>query len=256
MAYAILGGLIAKGEQATQFRAIDPSEDAAVKMANLGVACTAAWPSDFKPQAVVLAVKPQQMQAVLQSHARRLAGTLLISIAAGVGVEQIRNWSGQIESRVVRCMPNTPALVGQGMSGLYFTNNCTADDKSFAKRIFQSCGQVIEVQNESDINAITAISGSGPGYVFYLMEGLAKAAVQLGFDQEQAAQLVKQTFLGAATLANQSQDTFAILREKVTSKGGTTFAGLEELRLAAVDEALIKAAQAACARAEELQKGG
>jgi pyrroline-5-carboxylate reductase len=112
---------------------------------------------------------------------------------------------------------------------------------------------VLEVNSEEEINAVTAISGSGPGYVFFLMEALAKAAQNLGFNEAQANLLVNQTFLGAATLAKQSDDSFATLREKVTSKGGTTFAGLEQLRTLGVSEAIQSAAKAACDRAIELQ---
>ncbi|HEX4879154.1 MAG TPA: pyrroline-5-carboxylate reductase [Limnobacter sp.] len=256
MAYAILGGLIAKGAAPSQFRAVDPSEHAAQNMAELGIACTPQWPEAFQAEVVVLAVKPQQMEAVLRSHAAHLGQALLVSIAAGVGVEQVRTWSGQPQARVVRCMPNTPALVGQGMAGLYFTANCAAEDQAFARQVFESCGEVIQVNREEDINAVTAISGSGPGYVFFLMESLAAAARQLGFAPEQANLLVQQTFLGAATLAKQSSDSFATLREKVTSKGGTTQAGLEQLHASGVHTAIEQAARAACARAEELQRGG
>ncbi|HEX4842940.1 MAG TPA: pyrroline-5-carboxylate reductase [Limnobacter sp.] len=256
MAYAILGGLIAKGASPSGFRAIDPSEQATQKMRELGIACTPQWPSAFQADVVVLAVKPQQMQTVLQANAAHLGKALLVSIAAGVGVEQLRLWSGQSNARVVRCMPNTPALVGQGMAGLYFTQNCSAEDQTLARQVFESCGEVIQVKREEDINAITAISGSGPGYVFFLMESLAQAACGLGFSPEQANLLVQQTFLGAATLAKQSSDSFATLREKVTSKGGTTFAGLEQLRAMGVHTAIEQAARAACERAEELQRGG
>ncbi|HEX4916780.1 MAG TPA: pyrroline-5-carboxylate reductase [Limnobacter sp.] len=256
MAYAILGGLIGKGAAPSSFHTIDPSEHAAQKMSELGIACTPQWPDAFQADVVVLAVKPQQMEAVLQANAAHLGKALLVSIAAGVSVEQIRAWSMQSNARVVRCMPNTPALVGEGMAGLYFTQNCDAEDQSFARQVFESCGEVIHVNREEDINAVTAISGSGPGYVFFLMESLAQAACELGFSPEQANLLVQQTFLGAATLAKQSNDSFATLREKVTSKGGTTHAGLEQLRALGVHTAIEQAARAACARAEELQRGG
>lgn len=256
MAFAILGGLLKTGAAPDSFHIIDPSHDAAEKMASLGLQCSAQWPNELTPDQVVLAVKPQAMQTVLEQHAHRLGNVLLISIAAGIGIEQLRSWSKQTNARVVRCMPNTPALVGQGISGLYFTNNCTESDRASANAIFRSCGEVVVVNKEADINAITAISGSGPGYVFFMMEALAQAAVELGFTQEQASLLVSQTFLGSATLAIESTDSFSTLREKVTSKGGTTFAGLEQLRALGVNGAIVAAAKAACDRAVELQSGG
>lgn len=254
MAFAIIGGLVRSGIAATSFQVIDPSPESAEKMAALNVKCSTAWPKEFKPDVVVLAVKPQVMQSVLNSQAKHLAGVLIISIAAGVSVAQIQNWSNQPNARVVRCMPNTPALVSQGISGLYFTDNCSEADQNLAQQIFKSCGEVLVVNKEDEINAITAISGSGPGYVFFLMEALAKAAQNLGFNEAQANLLVNQTFLGAATLAKQSDDSFSTLREKVTSKGGTTFAGLEQLRALGVAQAIDQAAQAACDRAVELEK--
>lgn len=254
MAYAILGGLLRSGVPASAFHVIDPSPESAAKMAEMNLRCTVDWPDDFKPDVVVLAVKPQMMQAVLNQQAAHLNNVLLISIAAGVSVAQIQQWSAQSDARVVRCMPNTPALVAQGISGLYFTANCNDADHTTAHQIFNSCGEVVVVNTEDEINAVTAISGSGPGYVFFLMEALAQAAQNLGFSEAQANLLVNQTFLGAATLAKQSDDSFATLREKVTSKGGTTFAGLEQLRALGVSPAIQGAAKAAFDRAVELQK--
>ncbi|MEQ9106670.1 MAG: pyrroline-5-carboxylate reductase [Limnobacter sp.] len=253
MAYAILGGLIRSGVPASTFHVIDPSPESAAKMTELKVHCTVDWPSNFKAEVVVLAVKPQVMQSVLNSQAAHMGNMLIVSIAAGVSIAQIQTWSLQNNARVVRCMPNTPALVSQGISGLYFTGNCTETDRSTAHQIFSSCGEVVVLNTEDEINAVTAISGSGPGYVFFLMEALAQAAQNLGFNEAQANLLVNQTFLGAATLAKQSDDSFATLREKVTSKGGTTFAGLEQLRALGVSEAIQSAAKAACDRAMELQ---
>ena len=254
MAFAILGGLIRSGVPSGAFHVIDPSPESAAKMAILKVNCTSEWPDQFNAQIVVLAVKPQIMQSVLSSQAAHLDGVLVVSIAAGISVAQIQSWSTQPNARVVRCMPNTPALVAQGISGLYFTTNCSQADREIAEQIFSSCGEVVVLNTEEEINAVTAISGSGPGYVFFLMEALAKAAQNLGFNEAQANLLVNQTFLGAATLAKQSDDSFATLREKVTSKGGTTFAGLEQLRALGVSQALEQAAKAACDRAVELQK--
>lgn len=255
MAYAILGGLLKSGVDAADCRAIDPSAQAQTNMQNLGIQCSELWPDDFDADAVVLAVKPQLMKDVLNTHGGELEGRLVISIAAGVSVDQIRQWSGQPDARVVRCMPNTPALVGQGLSGLYLTDNCSTADRSSAVRLFETCGQVLVLNQEDQINAITAISGSGPGYVFYWMEALAQAARDLGFDDASADLLVRQTLLGSATLASQSTEALSTLRERVTSKGGTTFAGLEAMRAAQVGPGIVQGVQAAMARAIELQNG-
>lgn len=255
MAYAILGGLLKTGTPPQTLHVIEPNPQASEKIAALGIACTTHWPTTFTADQVVLAVKPQVMQSVLEQYASHLGQALIISIAAGIGIDQLRQWNQQPQARVVRCMPNTPALVGQGVSGLFFTSNCSAEDQQTVSALFESCGKVITVPKEADINAITAISGSGPGYVFFLMEAFAQAAQALGFSEEGANLLVGQTFLGSATLATQSSDSFATLREKVTSKGGTTFAGLEQLRAHEVAQAIIDATQAAKQRAEELQAG-
>jgi pyrroline-5-carboxylate reductase len=253
MAFAILGGLLEAGNPASLFHVIEINPEAQSKITSLGISCNAEFPQGFEAEQVVLAVKPQSMQAVLEGQASNLKGALLISIAAGVSIAKLREWSAQTDARVARTMPNTPALVGQGMTGVYFTNNCSGDDKGSVLSLFKACGETVEVNDEAAINAITAISGSGPGYVFFMMEALQKAAQNLGFTEDQARTLVAQTFLGSAELASQSPDSFATLREKVTSKGGTTFAGLEQYRSGGVDESIVKAAQAAMARALELQ---
>lgn len=256
MATAILGGLVPK-QAASQFHVIDPSDTAAQQMAKLGITCTSQWPDGLQASCVVLAVKPQIMKEALQAIACQLHGQeLLISIAAGVSTGQIMQWAGQPSARVVRAMPNTPALVGQGMTGLFFTPHCTQADKSTANTLFEACGKLIEVSQEDDINAITAISGSGPGYVFYWMEALANAAEALGFSPEEARLLTSQTVLGAASLASQSPESFATLRERVTSKGGTTFAGLEAMRAGEVAKHIELGAKAAMDRAIALQKAG
>lgn len=261
MAYAILGGLLEAGHPANCFHVIEINPEAQSKIASLGISCSAEFPLHFQAEQLVLAVKPQSMEEVLKSVMASVRSSgkpqpqnmLFISIAAGVSIAKLQEWSGLAQARIARTMPNTPALVGQGMTGVYFTANCTAEDKSSVLSLFKACGETVEVPDEAAINAITAISGSGPGYVFFMMEALEKAAQNLGFTAEQARTLVAQTFLGSAQLASQSPDSFGTLREKVTSKGGTTFAGLEQYRAAGVDEAIIKAAQAAMARALELQ---
>jgi pyrroline-5-carboxylate reductase len=254
MAFAILNGLIHNGIPAHTLHVLEPNSECAKKITDLKINCSVEWPAKFNAEVIVLAVKPQLMQTVLNQQIAHLNNKLLISIAAGISVSQIRLWSHQSNIRVVRCMPNTPALVAQGISGLFFSDHCTETDQNTAHEIFSACGKVIVVSSEEEINAITAISGSGPGYVFFLMEALAKAAQQLGFNETQAKLLVNQTFLGAATLSSQSTDSFSTLREKVTSKGGTTFAGLQQLNEQGVSEAIQNAARSAFNRAKELQQ--
>lgn len=253
MAYAILNGLLEKATPADSLRVVDPSAEAAARLSELGIQCSAEWPTDFEFTQVLLAVKPQAMPDVLGQYQSHLEGKLLISIAAGVSVDQLRQWSGQTEAAVVRTMPNTPALVGMGVTGIYCTDNCNSEDRQEAMALFKSCGEVVTLSAEADINAITAISGSGPGYVFYWMEALAKAAEALGFNAEQARLLVNHTLLGSATLAAHSSEPLSTLRERVTSKGGTTFAGLETMRQREVAEGIVEGAKAAHARAIELQ---
>lgn len=253
MAFAILAGLTSKDVNPQDLCVIEINPEAQANIRTLQIECYSSWPKEFKPEQVVLAVKPQVMQEVTCSNASYLKDTLLISIAAGVTTQQLRTWSSNQQSRIARAMPNTPALVGQGMTGLYLTENCTDSDRQEVQNIFSSCGEIQQLNREEDINLITAISGSGPGYVFYLMESLESAAISLGFSATNARQLVNQTFWGAASLAKQSDDSLATLREKVTSKGGTTFAGLEALRARQVNQAIKEAAEAAKSRAEEMQ---
>lgn len=253
MAYAIIKGLIKSGTESQSLHVIEINDTARQALDDLGIPNSESWPAGLSAQTVVMAVKPQVMQAVIEENRAHFEDCLLISIAAGVNTQQLQNWSGL--ERIARAMPNTPALVSKGMTGIFFTDACSINEKTFVEMLFNACGQVVLVDKEDQINAITAISGSGPGYVFFLMNSLKKAALEQGFSDEQAARLVEQTFLGAATLASESTDSFLTLQNKVTSKGGTTFAGLEALREGQVEEAIAEAANAARRRASELEKG-
>lgn len=255
MAFAIIKGLLGQRVSASSLHVIEINPAAQKNIQDLGVTCSDNWPNELEASQVVLAVKPQVMQSVLQQYSANLSNKLLISIAAGVTVDQIKQWSGQSNASVARAMPNTPALVGQGMTGLYFTPDCSDTDHSEVTRLFEACGEVHTVIREDDINLIISISGSGPGFVFYMMEALEAAALDLGFDAQQARKLVNQTFLGSAALATESQDSLSTLREKVTSKGGTTHAGLEAMRAMNVANGIASAAHSAKARAEALQRG-
>lgn len=252
MARAIIGGLLAKQVPANTINVVDLSPQAQQALTEMGVNNTSQWSNHLNPDQVVLAVKPQVFQKVIQDNKTQLKNKCIISLAAGISTQQIESWLGTTTARIIRSMPNTPALVGQGVTGLFFNQHCTPEDQQAARTLFTACGKVQIVDQEASINAITAISGSGPGYVFYFMEHLEKAALEFGFSPEQARELVSQTFYGAATLASNSDQSFTDLRQQVTSPGGTTFAGLEALRMGDVGLNIEKAAMAAKQRAEEM----
>lgn len=204
-------------------------------------------------ETIILAVKPQNARELLPEVAP-WAGPkhLFISILAGTPTRKIEPHIGG-QPRVVRVMPNTPALVGAGASAIARGSHATQADVEVALALFRSVGVAVEVE-EAQIDAVTAISGSGPAYFFYLMEALMSAGEELGLDPEIARKLVLQTALGAATLADQSPDTPATLRANVTSKGGTTEAGIKVLSSGGFSELVLSCAKAAAERAEQLSK--
>jgi len=202
---------------------------------------------------VVLAVKPQSMATACAALTPCLAGELVLSIAAGTPIEQIARWLGG-HRRIARSMPNTPALVGQGMAGLFVPATLQAHDADRAEALLAACGQVMRVDSEAALDAITAVSGSGPAYVFHWIEAMTTAAENVGFSPEDASRLVLATLRGALALAEQSDESPATLRERVTSKGGTTAAALDVLTQRAVTSAYVAAVAAARRRAEELAR--
>jgi pyrroline-5-carboxylate reductase len=204
-------------------------------------------------EVIVLAVKPQQMSIACELLGRHQPKGLLLSIAAGARISSIQKWIGK-PVKVVRAMPNTPATLGLGITGLVASENTTENDKQAAQLIMRAAGETLWVKSEAMIDAVTAVSGSGPGYVFYLMEAMQAGAIAQGFSPEQAKLLTEHTFAGASQLALLSGTDFGTLREQVTSKGGTTHAGLEALKKEHVAQAMIDAIQAAKDRAEELGK--
>jgi len=204
---------------------------------------------------IVLSVKPQVMAGVLDGIAGTLkGGVLVISIAAGITTAAIKATLGDVQ--IVRVMPNTPALVGAGASGLY-NDSATEEGLKTALNICSSVGRAIEVESEDLIDAVTAISGSGPAYYFLLMEEMIKAAVELGLTEENAKTLVLQTAKGAALLAESAQEQSedpAVLRQKVTSPGGTTEAALKVMNKSGFGQIVLKALTAARNRGQELSK--
>jgi len=206
-----------------------------------------------KCDVVILAVKPQFMKEAVEpfaSHFRK--SQLVISIAAGIKTSTLHMLCGE-KPAVIRIMPNTPALIGKGVSAICAGPGADEGMMKLAESLFRSVGSTLRVE-EKAMDAVTAISGSGPAYVFYWMEAMLKAAEQLGFNPETARQLVYETMTGAAALANSTHDSPEILRARVTSKGGTTEAAIRTLNENGVAESLIKAVQAAADRSRELSQ--
>ena len=202
---------------------------------------------------LLLAVKPQMMAEALAPVKAVLASkTLIISIAAGISIAKLQAMLGA-ETRIVRVMPNTPALVGVGAAGMALSANCTEEDAIIARTIFESIG-VVEIVEEPMMDAVTAVSGSGPAYFFYMVECLIAAAQQEGLTEDQARKLAGQTAFGSGKLLQVSGESPAILRERVTSKGGTTFAALEAFRANGFDKVIAAGVAAAAARSRELGK--
>ena len=201
-------------------------------------------------ETIVLAVKPQQMPEAAASIKPHLTRPLVLSIAAGVRAQTIAN--SLATGRVIRAMPNMPAQIRAGISAAVAMPGLSDIERAGAESILSAVGAVIWLDDEAMLDAVTALSGSGPAYIFYFIEAMQNVALEMGFDKSQARALTMHTFVGAAQLAMQSDESAAALREKVTSKGGTTAAALASLERDKVDEAIARAVRAAAARAREL----
>ena len=204
----------------------------------------------FCDDLVVWAVKPQTFKDAAEAARAHVAGALHLSVAAGITSESIARWLGT--ERVVRAMPNTPALVGLGMTGLMARAAVSADDKALVEQVVRTTGELVWVNVEADRDAVTALSGSGPAYVFYFLEAMRDAGAAMGLSPEVAYQLAVGTFVGASELARSASEPPSVLRERVTSKGGTTYAALSSMEADGVKAALVKAVLAAQQRAREL----
>jgi pyrroline-5-carboxylate reductase len=199
---------------------------------------------------VTWAIKPQHFKAAAAQAGPFLKGALHLSVAAGIRSDSIAQWLGS--ERIVRAMPNTPALVGLGQTGLYPRAAVTEADRQWVQQVLGSTGACLWLAQESQLDAVTALSGSGPAYVFYFIEAMVRAGQSMGLSAEQSQQLAIGTFVGASELARASQDAPAVLRERVTSKGGTTHAALSAMEHDQVGQAFERAMHAACARAKTL----
>lgn len=253
MAAALIGGLIANGFPPGSLAAADILPEARERLAQAFGIKVCAEVADVADTAdtIVLAVKPQQMRTLATALQPLLAGQLIISIAAGIRSDDLARWLGGY-GRIVRVMPNTPALVRAGVSGLFARDEVSASERERAQAILNAVGETLWVQSDEMIDAVTAISGSGPAYVFYFIEAMHAAALELGFPADAARRMVLGTFAGAVALAQSSTEEVSVLRERVTSKGGTTEQALASMKAAAVGEHVRAAVHAACRRAAEL----
>lgn len=252
MASAIIGGLRKNGRDAASIVVIDPGDAQRAKLeADFGVRTRAAAdPSLAQASLIVWAVKPQFFAAAAAPCAPHVSNALHLSVMAGIRSDAIARASGS--ERVVRAMPNTPALIGRGISGLYARAAVGAAQRAQVDAVLAPTGQTVWVDREEDLDAVTALSGSGPAYVFYFVEAMIAAAQQMGLSAEQGKQLALATFAGATELAATSEEPPEVLRERVTSKGGTTHAALTSLEASGVKAAFIAALRAAQKRAREL----
>jgi len=252
MASALIGGLLGKGFSAAQISVVEINADNRARLqrdfAVRAFENIAEGVADS--QIIVFAVKPQQLREVAQQLAPLLSGQLLISIAAGILATDLARWSNS--RAIVRSMPNTPALIQSGMTGLYALPAVTSAQREQAQNILAAVGETLWLQDEVMLDAVTAISGSGPAYVFYFIEALQQAAQKLGFNADDARRLSLETFLGASKLAASSADDASVLRARVTSKNGTTERALLSLSANHVAEHIAQAAQAAAERSREM----
>ncbi len=252
MASAIVGGLRRAGRPAEAFLVVEPAQAQRDQLREaFGIEAIEA-PSAALAQAalVVWAVKPQLFAQAAAPAASWLPQALHLSVMAGVRSDAIAKAAGT--QRVVRAMPNTPALIGQGIAGLYARDAVTELDRAEVEAVLAPTGRTLWLEQEAQLDAVTALSGSGPAYFFYVAEAMIQAGLDLGLHEAQARELALATCGGAAALALQSTDSLASLRERVTSKGGTTHAALESLRADGVGDAIQRAVKAAEARAREL----
>jgi pyrroline-5-carboxylate reductase len=254
MASAIIGGLLKTGHvSAASVRVIDPAADARRRLAQqydiatFETVSAAAVDSDC----IVLAVKPQQMREVAKSLRPLLVRQLVISIAAGIRAQDIGRWLGGYP-KIARAMPNTPALVGAGCAGLYALPGVEAEERTQAAGILEAVGTTLWVDREEELDAITALSGSGPAYVFYFIEALQQAGIEMGFEAGIARRLALDTFAGAIKLAQAGDEDVATLRARVTSKGGTTERAVHSLEADDVKRRIVTAVRAAEQRSREL----
>jgi pyrroline-5-carboxylate reductase len=260
MGRALISGLLANGFEPNQISVVEANAATALKLYEdfgvQGIGALEQIAFDFsKNNVVVMAIKPQDFNTVAKGLASKLKhasapGPLILSIAAGIRLKDMSRWLDH--SRCVRAMPNTPALIGKGITGLFADPGVTASDRALAETICNAVGQAVWVSEEKLMDAVTAVSGSGPAYVFAFLEAMQSAGEKLGLDSQTARKLAYATLEGATQLAHNSDEHAGILRERVTSKGGTTAAALEVMKQHGWHEILEKAIDAASQRGKTM----
>jgi pyrroline-5-carboxylate reductase len=253
MASALIGGLLARGYAAEGLAVAEIADEARARIATqFGVRCSAALDEVLPDSdAIVLAVKPQQLREAAAAAGPLAGRAVVVSIAAGIRSGDIRRWLGDA-TPVVRAMPNTPALIGLGVTGLYAGGQVSPAQRRLAEDILAAAGRVVWLDREELVDTVTALSGSGPAYVFYFIEAMMEAGRALGLEAGAARLLAIETFRGAAELAARSEESPAELRARVTSKGGTTERALASLDRDGVKAAIGRALAAARERAAEM----
>jgi pyrroline-5-carboxylate reductase len=252
MASAIIAGLLQQGLAASDITVLEPFEEARLKLQDqLGLRVLASADAYLqRADMVVWAVKPQVFREATQAVQPYTRGALHVSVAAGIPSHSIARWVGC--ERVIRAMPNTPALIGKGITALYAREAVTADDREWAGQVIGTTGEFLWLPREDLLDAVTAISGSGPAYMFYFMEAMTAAGVEMGLERRQAYELAVATFIGAGELARSSSEEPEVLRQRVTSKGGTTFAAITSMETSGIKAHFIAAMHAARQRAQQL----
>ena len=255
MASAIVAGLLESGRPAASIRVVEPGQAQRARLErDFGIAVLEAPDASLgEAQIVVWAVKPQVFQEAAAACARFVRQALQLSVMAGVRIETIARSTGA--AGVVRAMPNTPALIGRGIAGLCASTAVLPAGRALVEAVLASTGDCFWVETESDLDAVTALSGSGPAYVFYFLEAMVDAARRMGLEPALARRLALATFAGGTALADASDEPLETLRQRVTSPGGTTAAAIGALESAGVKAAFIEAIEAARRRAVELGGG-
>ena len=252
MAKALIGGLMKRGYSPSKMHVVELCKEKCTELHNeFGVrATTELAPAVAHAETLILAIKPQNLQEVALQLAPLIEERLVISIAAGIRTHDMARWLKT--HNLVRCMPNTPALIRSGVTALYAMPAVKPEQCHRAESILAAVGSTLWVEDEEMMDAVTAISGSGPAYVFYFIEAMQQAAYELGMDEAQARQLVLDTFLGASKLAESSQEDVTVLRARVTSKKGTTESALQSMEENRVKMDIVAAIRAAAARSKEM----
>lgn len=252
MASAIIGGLLKRGQAASQIQVVEPWKEQRAKLRKQFGVQVSENPGESLAGAtlVVWAVKPQTFKDAALLTRFHTKTALHLSVAAGIRSDSIAHWLDT--QRVVRSMPNTPALIGKGITALFARPAVSADDRLAVEHVIQTTGDFVWLDDEKHLDAVTALSGSGPAYVFYFIEAMVQAGVDMGLSHEQAHKLAVGTFVGAAELARSSDEPPEILRARVTSKGGTTYAALTSMEQDDIKLQFMRAMHAARRRAAEL----